>query len=471
MKIAWVSLRLALPLFIFLLNDPLLAQARRRSPTVLFAPTGNFQNPGARSFALGGAFVGLADDASAAELNPAGLSQLKRPEISVEYRGLEEKIPISYTGAISAGPFECVGFAAPGGPCEGAGRTEEDSFSFLSLIVPGAGRLTYALYRHELAREQFSIIRPAFSFEGGQVPGTFQSLDRKLVRSGVAIAYSLDPRFSLGVTVNLNSMTQSFAIAEYSTPYYVGDQPGGEPTFLWALQESRIDSEKVGGTAGLLWRPIRALSVGLSYSTRVRFDEKVVRSNCSEIRDGVPLCFLGDGVPAPANAYQRADFELVFALPARAGASLAVRPASWLTLVAEGDYVTYSENDIIVDQFDPDSNLVVRSDRLTAEDAWELHGGAEVVLPFARSGLFALRLGYWFDPDHSVQYDRCRGPGGQTCEPDLFFTATNPPRGDRDHYTGGVGIAWAWGQLDVGYDWVEQDRIGTVSASLVIRAK
>ena len=104
-----------------------LAQARRqRSPTVIFSPTGNYQNPGARAFALGGAFVGLADDASASELNPAGLSQLRRPELGVEFRRLETTIPVRYPGATSAGDFECVSFAAAGGPCEKDGRSSEN---------------------------------------------------------------------------------------------------------------------------------------------------------------------------------------------------------------------------------------------------------------------------------------------------------------------------------------------------------
>src|SRR5262245_26377456 len=46
----------------------------------------SFVNPGARAGALGGAFIGLADDATAAEANPAGLTILTKPEVSVEYR-------------------------------------------------------------------------------------------------------------------------------------------------------------------------------------------------------------------------------------------------------------------------------------------------------------------------------------------------------------------------------------------------
>ena len=51
----------------------------------------NFGNPGARSLGMGGAFLGLADDASAAEANPAGLTILRKPEISFEGRNFEEQ--------------------------------------------------------------------------------------------------------------------------------------------------------------------------------------------------------------------------------------------------------------------------------------------------------------------------------------------------------------------------------------------
>jgi len=45
-----------------------------------------FNNPGARANAMGGAFIGLTDDATAAYTNPAGLTILTEPEFSVEYK-------------------------------------------------------------------------------------------------------------------------------------------------------------------------------------------------------------------------------------------------------------------------------------------------------------------------------------------------------------------------------------------------
>src|SRR3954470_9593612 len=47
----------------------------------------DFSLPGARSLALAGAVVGLADDATAAWANPAGLVILAKTEVSVEGRG------------------------------------------------------------------------------------------------------------------------------------------------------------------------------------------------------------------------------------------------------------------------------------------------------------------------------------------------------------------------------------------------
>src|SRR5213079_2894630 len=58
----------------------------------------NFGNPGARSLGMGGAFLGLADDASAAEANPAGLTILRKPQVSVEIRNYGEQQTFTTTG-------------------------------------------------------------------------------------------------------------------------------------------------------------------------------------------------------------------------------------------------------------------------------------------------------------------------------------------------------------------------------------
>ena len=51
-------------------------------PPVISASTPNPVGSGARAVGMGGAFIAIADDATAASWNPAGLTQLKKPEIS-----------------------------------------------------------------------------------------------------------------------------------------------------------------------------------------------------------------------------------------------------------------------------------------------------------------------------------------------------------------------------------------------------
>src|SRR3954454_20329762 len=46
----------------------------------------DFSLPGARSRAMAGAFVAIADDATSVYSNPAGLTGLFRPEVSLELR-------------------------------------------------------------------------------------------------------------------------------------------------------------------------------------------------------------------------------------------------------------------------------------------------------------------------------------------------------------------------------------------------
>ena len=50
----------------------------------------NITGAGARAAGMGGAFIGVADDATAITWNPAGLTQLYRPEVSLVTRYIAE---------------------------------------------------------------------------------------------------------------------------------------------------------------------------------------------------------------------------------------------------------------------------------------------------------------------------------------------------------------------------------------------
>jgi long-subunit fatty acid transport protein len=66
---------------------------------ILSAQDWNLTGAGARAEGLGGAFIGVADDATAIVWNPAGLVQLERAEASVVTRFISEKADYTYTSA------------------------------------------------------------------------------------------------------------------------------------------------------------------------------------------------------------------------------------------------------------------------------------------------------------------------------------------------------------------------------------
>jgi hypothetical protein len=122
-------------------------------------------NPGARSIALGGAFAAVADDATAALANPAGLVQIARPEISAEIRGTvsteDTELPFERDSGISG-------------------------LGFFSFTYPGKSWAA-AVYTHQLASLDF----------------TFEELDpltRELTVQGysAAIGLQISERLSLG---------------------------------------------------------------------------------------------------------------------------------------------------------------------------------------------------------------------------------------------------------------------------------
>jgi hypothetical protein len=95
----------------------------------------SFSNPGARSMGFGGAFAALADDATAAFANPAGLVQLVSPEISIEGRYWSYSTPYVSGGRIW-GPPAGIGMDSTAGLRTSSSDRDLKGLSFLSFVYP-----------------------------------------------------------------------------------------------------------------------------------------------------------------------------------------------------------------------------------------------------------------------------------------------------------------------------------------------
>lgn len=184
-----------------------------------------FTNPGARSIGLGGAFAAIADDATAAFANPAGLVQILRPEISIEFRAT----------ASTGNPDNLYG--VPNGV---------SGLGFFSFVYPSRN-WAIAAYSHQMASLDFT-------FDG------LYPMPRELsVRSyATAAALEISEHLSLG--------------AGFS--YFDGDRSAGAGV-------SEFSDADWGVNAGLLWSPFQAWNFAGFYRQGPEFDSSATPTSFS----------------------------------------------------------------------------------------------------------------------------------------------------------------------------------------------
>ena len=198
---------------------------------LLFCPIASAQtaieppivSPGARSLGLGGAFVAVADDATAAWANPSGLMQLARPEISVEGRSWSE---------------DREGVAS-----------NQSSLGFLSFVLPRPD-WSIAVYAQTLTSLEF----PVRWLDYEDVIQPLSSL--VIANAGVSAALRLSDVVSIG-----------FGLTAFAGVLSEGDFDPSAPNPILAEE---FQSE-VGGTAGVLWNLGDAWALGASFRSGADF--------------------------------------------------------------------------------------------------------------------------------------------------------------------------------------------------------
>ena len=415
----------ALLVVVALLFVPRLGLAQTGGPGTLEF---SFSNPGARSLAMAGAFAGLADDATAVYANPAGLTQLIRPEVSIEGRRWHYTTPFIQGGRLS-GQATGVGLDTPG-LREQIASTALNELSFASFVYPSE-RWAVAVHRHALAKFEAVSETQGFFFEPTQVPptvvglsfeGTFRAADIRnavrldIVAYGVSFAYRLGERVSVGGVVNLFqgdiSNTSDFFLPVPATlpEGFVGPS-ALSPAARVIRTELTADDSDWGASGGLLWHVSPQWHVGAFYRQAPTFALR------GEAQFNVGL------LPAPGDPLAQTTGSVSF--PDVFGAGVAYRSEGGaLTLSAEWCHVQYST---ILDELDllPILDPTV----VTVDDGNELRAGFEYVF-LGTTPVIAVRGGMWRDPDH-----RFRGIS------DAFTNALFVGGSDTVHGSFGIGLA------------------------------
>jgi len=159
--------------------------------------------PGARSLGLGGAFVGVADDATAAIANPAGLTILTAKEFSLNIRNSDSDIDFFDPDA-----FDSTDRGAGTGQMNKRYSDSNTDVSFASFVWPLERWVFSAYYSNQLnfASEQKSgpdIVNNTVFVD------TFHNdnaIDASLDGYGVSAAFRVTDSFSIGVTINQSKL-------------------------------------------------------------------------------------------------------------------------------------------------------------------------------------------------------------------------------------------------------------------------
>ena len=416
----------------------------------------SFSNPGARSLGLGGAFSALADDATAAFANPAGLVQLVSLEVSAEVRHWSYSTPYIEGGRFEGEPTG-IGLDTVDGLRTAVSEEQLTGLSFLSFVYP-KGKWSLAVYRHQLANFRAQTDTQGLFHTGGTGTVTFRTFDRRwsteldIVSYGLAGAYRISDRFSLGLGL-------VYFEGQLHAPFewYLPDDDSLEGIFgpnsylperQLANGDMAFDDSDWGLSAGLLWSFAERWSIGAFYRQGPEFQLVY------DVRTGAAVGIIDPSL-APDEVFLIIETPMHF--PDVYGLGIAYRSRDGKVAVGfEWDRVEYSSifnsfEPVVIESVDDDLDLGIE---LVADDGNELRIGAEYAFLDLKPVL-AIRAGVWLDPDHRFR----------SVSDDPEHRALFQPGEDEVHVAVGVGLAFKSFQVDLAADF--SDLVDTVSLSVI----
>lgn len=364
----------------------------------------NFAPPGARALGMGGAFVAIADDATAAEANPAGLAILTQPEISFHGRSADYEIETVDLNALGLTTF----FQQERDPATFSVR----SGTPLPTFEDSVSGLAFASYVHPFQSWVLSLYyQQAAKFSGSSgfvldddlfqdFWSTQTGVDVELTNFGISSALRLGDRLALGLSLRHSRLDLS-ALRQLQVDYFFDlELDTGNLDHLDVVRiRDTLDGDDSALTfnAGLLVNPNGPVSLGLTYKRGGRFD--IPFTSVMEVCVDAPAQGLTcDPTTFEGNfAFREVETSTQrVSIPDFIGAGIAWRVTDQFVIALDAHRITYSNlQDLVRLEDDPLGVTIPVSDRT------EIHLGAEYTI-LAQGGMLpiSLRAGFFTDPDH-----------------------------------------------------------------------
>lgn len=433
----------------------------------------NLVNPGGKSLAMGGAFVALADDATSAIANPAGLTQLTAWQVGASGKAF------SFEPLLRRAVYDLREDGAYVKNLEEGDRPSGSvaDLEFASVVGPLSDRLSVAVYQAVNLRYRLD----ADDLDGGNYrafalavpPNSAVTLDEQGgwdVRSevwGVSVGASFGA-VSVGGGVTFNRLRYEMTGASSGGGHLfitnadsVQGNPGAQPRLDTTVSAEVTSGTKTGWIAGLRWQVFEVGNVTLGgvYRKAPRFD--VAYSVSSVNRWTGARVDFSCGVDDPNVPGSGASACGTFDMPDDWSVGLSAQVVPSLLVSAEVQRVSYSQLQegfvplfsycTVVESPCPSRNRVISGGR--GKDTTVPRAGAEWTLPLKGSAQVALRGGWHREPAHGMlvdlypdaDRDRRPDPGAAAAEipqpplTDAFLT-TYDGGADEDHVSFGLGL-------------------------------
>ena len=336
---------------------------------------------GARATGMGGAFIGVADDATAASWNPAGLIQLEKPEVSAVYSAYKRRQ--SYSSSVHP-------------EIEGANRMNTSSLNYASAACP------FVLAKHNMVisvnyqrlYEMSKNVRMPYTWNigGDKLYDSIRySQDGYLYAVSPALAMQITPHFSLGATLNL---WENYLGTNGWDSTYTSSARGTLAGFPVTMTNHERSSTAFSGTNanfGFLWSPYPRFSIGGVYKTP--FDGHLKkRTTTFQTQDWPTIPF------HIASTSRKVDY-LTMRMPASYGLGFAYRHSDTWTVsldVYRTEWSRFSLEDGLGNDVNPYDGKPLSEGRL--KDTIQVRAGTEYLIIKGRT-VIPLRFGLFYDPE------------------------------------------------------------------------
>ena len=307
----------------------------------------NLNSNGSKAIAMGGAFVGLADDYSAVFWNPAGLTQMTQKSLSLFVADVIPTATYEFALAGIDTTIESNHYPTPG----------------LGFFKPMGSNMVGGIYAYAPSGIGGTWNGSDLAPLGGGVYNWESSL--AILAVSPAVGIKVNSNLSVGVALNLY-----YAMMKMHMPV-VGQY------------DESIKGMSIGATFGMLFKPTSTFSIGLSFRTPY----KATLKGDAEMPGAALL-----GLPGTD------DIERKISAPLWCAAGICLKPTPKLTLTADLQYTNWKKLDRVPASFSNAGWIAFFEDALSMDLLWKDAIQIRFGMEYQVSKCFALRAGFYLDP-------------------------------------------------------------------------